>query len=394
MQQEQTLRETRLLRTVLFTFFVGGASVQLGSLMPFLRQAYGLSYDFSGLLLSCQSAGYLISALLSGVLPAYLGRRKTVLFTSVWIAVAYPILISGLDLPFLLLAGCLMMGIARGGNTNFANTVVSTLSPERATRGFNLLHGAFAMGALLTPVLLVLAGKVLPESGWRVISVLLLVLILAQIGVYGRMALPPEAPAKGVKRVDMSFLKVKSFWLSGAMLFFYIAAEFAINGWLVTYFQDIGALSAGHAQLMSSLYWAVMFVGRVSGAFISSRVSRGTLLVVDGVGLCVSFLILFFSRTAVAIIPSLMCVALFMATIYPTAFAFGSDCVRGNDLGCSLIMFLGTVGGIAAPALVGVVAERAGMAAGMAVVVATTVLMLCSILLSVFSARAENCQRQ
>lgn len=178
--------------------------------------------------------------------------------------------------------------------------------------------------------------------------------------------------------------------MAGAMLFFYVATEFAINGWLVTYFQDIGVLSDSQAQLMSSLYWAVMFGGRMVGAGISGKVSRSTLLVVDGIGLCAAFLILFFSRTAAVIIPSLIGVALFMATIYPTAFAFGSDCIRGNDLGCSLIMFLGTVGGIIAPALVGVVAEKAGIAAGMAVVVASTALTLCSILLSVFSVRSSS----
>lgn len=41
-----------------------------------------------------------------------------------------------------------------------------------------------------------------------------------------------------------------------------------------------------------------------------------------------------------------------MATIYPTAFAFGSDCIRGNDLGCSIMIFTGSAGGILTPALV------------------------------------------
>lgn len=385
MPQEQKLRETLLLRTVLFTFFVSGAAAQLGSLMPFLRQAHGLSYDFSGFLISCQSTGYLISILLAGLLPAYLGRRKTVLFTSVWMAAAYLIFTGGLGHPAALLAACLMVGFARGGNTNFANTMVSTLSGERSTQGFNFLHGAFAMGALLTPMLLVYAGGRWPRQGWRLVSGVLLALVTVQIAVYGRMALPPEKPAGGVGQVDMSFLKVRTFWLSAAMLFFYISTEFAISGWLVTYFQDIGVLSAAHAQLMNSLFWVVMFVGRMLGAVITGKVSRNTLLIVDGVGLCVFFLILFFSRTAAVIIPSLIGVAFFMATIYPTAFAFGSDCIRGSDLGCSIIMFTGTFGGILTPALVGVVAEQRGIAAGMAVVAAATVLLLCSILLSVFS---------
>lgn len=76
-----------------------------------------------------------------------------------------------------------------------------------------------------------------------------------------------------------------------------------------------------------------------------------------------------------------------MATIYPTAFAFGSDCIRGNDLGCSIMIFTGSAGGILTPALVGLVAERAGIRAGMGLVAVFTALLLLSIALSVVSVK-------
>ena len=76
-----------------------------------------------------------------------------------------------------------------------------------------------------------------------------------------------------------------------------------------------------------------------------------------------------------------------MATIYPTAFAFGSDCIRGNDLGCSIMIFTGSAGGILTPALVGLVAERAGIRAGMGRVAVFTALLLLSIALSVVSVK-------
>ena len=76
-----------------------------------------------------------------------------------------------------------------------------------------------------------------------------------------------------------------------------------------------------------------------------------------------------------------------MATIYPTAFAFGSDCIRGNDLGCSIMIFTGSAGGILTPALVGLVVERAGIRAGMGLVAVFTALLLLSIALSVVSVK-------
>ena len=76
-----------------------------------------------------------------------------------------------------------------------------------------------------------------------------------------------------------------------------------------------------------------------------------------------------------------------MATIHPTAFAFGSDCIRGNDLGCSIMIFTGSAGGILTPALVGLVAEQAGIRAGMGLVAVFTALLLLSIALSVVSVK-------
>ena len=51
--------------------------------------------------------------------------------------------------------------------------------------------------------------------------------------------------------------------------------------------------------------------------------------------------------------------------------------------------FTGSIGGVITPALVGLVAERMGIQAGMGVVVLLTGLLLASILLSVYVTRSE-----
>lgn len=384
-------QQNRLLRNVLFAFFVSGAASQpLGSFIPFLREQYGFSYDLSGILLSCQSTGNLISVLLAGFLPIYLGRRRAILTTSVWMAVAYLIFASGFGSPALFVAAFTMTGIARGGNSNFSNTMISTLPGDKATRGYNLLHGCFAVGALLSPLVLVFCTNRFPNMGWRLVAGLLALLCLSQIAVYAKMPLPQEPRGKSVKTVDRSFLKVKQFWLGSAMLFFYISVEYAIVGWLVSYFQDTGVLSADWSQMMNSLLWLVIFCGRMIGAAITGKISRSRLLLIDGVGFFAFFLIMFFSRDPVLIVLGLMGVGLFMATIYPTAFAFGSDCIRGNDLGCSIMIFTGSAGGIITPALVGLVAERAGIRAGMGLVAVFTALLLLSIVLSIVSVKTTK----
>lgn len=375
-------RENKLVAGSMFAFMVSGAcSLALGSLIPFLRDSYGLRYDFAGMLVSLQSVGNLVAIGLMGFLPSFVGRRKSVLITSVWMAVAYLLFTTGWGGAVLLSVACFVMGIAKGGNANFANTMMSTLPGKKASVGYNLVHGGYAVGALLSPLLVVACTNGNP-AGWKVTTAILLGLCLVQLADYLFIPLPQEKIEKSVKSIDRSFLKSRAFWLAAAILFFYVSTEYAINGWMVTYFQDIGVLSANMAQMMSSLMWLVMFAGRMVGAVIVGKVSRRMLLLVDGVGLLGFFLLVFFSRSQAPIVLGIIGVGLFMATIYTSAMALGTESVRGNDLGVSAMTLAGSAGGILTPATVGFVAERAGIQAGMGVVVGTTTLLMVTIVVS------------
>lgn len=384
MTSQQTA-ENRLIRATLFTFFVSGAcSLLMGNLMPFLRELYGISYSRAGLLLSLPSWGNLAATFAAGYLPVWIGRRKTVLLTAVWMAAAFALVGFGIGGSALLPAACLMIGIARGGNSNFSNTMMSTLPGSKAAVGYNLLHGAFAAGAVLSPLVLVACTRNHPE-GWRYMALGAAGLCLVQLAVYLRMGLPEETVTGSIRAMDWRFLKNRDFWLSAAILFFYISAEYAIVNWLVTYFRDTGVLSPGVSQLMSSLLWVVIFVGRMAGAAIVGKISRQAILVTDGVGLLVFFLLVFLSRREAFIFIGILGVGLFMSTIYTTALALGTQSIRGSDLGVSTMILAGSLGGILTPAVVGLVAERAGIQMGMGVVVAVTVLLLGTILLGVCS---------
>lgn len=136
---------------------------------------------------------------------------------------------------------------------------------------------------------------------------------------------------------------------------------------------------------MISLLWGVVFIGRMIGAMVIGKVSRKLLLLLDGIGVAVFFLLVFFSRSELPIMIGIAGVGLFMATIYTSAMAIGTESVRGNDLGVSAMTLTGVAGGIIAPAAVGFVAERAGIQVGMGVVVAVTVMLLIMILISTFT---------
>ncbi len=385
MEMTSSKRENRLMAATLFVFFVSGASsVLLGNLMPYLREVYDFSYARQGLLLSLPSWGNLASIFLTGYLPTFIGRRRTVLLTAVWMALAFAVFTTGFGGAALLPVACLMTGVARGGNNNFSNTMMSTLPGNKSAVGYNLLHGAFAMGAVLSPLALIACTRA-DESGWRMMTAGIVVLCLVQLCVYAKMRLPAENITKSIRQVDRSFLKNRNFWLGAMILFFYLSAEYAIVNWLVTYFKDTGILSDRVSQLMTSLLGVVLFIGRMIGAVLVGRVPRKHILLADGVGLLCFFMLVFFSRSELPIFIGIMGVGLFMATIYTSAMALGTERIRGNDLGVSTMILIGSAGGIITPAVVGVVAERAGIQTGMGVVLAVTAMLLAVIILSIRS---------
>jgi len=377
-----TKKENRLMAATLFVFFVSGAcSMLMGNLMPFLRPLYGISYTQAGFLLSLPSWGNLASIFITGYLPTYIGRRKTVLLTAVWMMVAFTLITLEIGGAAVLSVACVMIGIARGGTTNFTNIMMSTLPGKKSAIGYNLLHGAFAVGAVLSPLALILCTRN-NDMGWKMMTAGIVVLCTLQLTVYSRMNLPAENITKSIKQVDRTFLKNKNFWLGAAILFFYISTEYAIVNWLVSYFKDTGILSAEVSQLMTSLLWIVIFIGRMIGASLVGKVSRKVILVVDGVGLMLFFLLVFFSRRELPIFLGIMGVGLFMATIYTTALTLGTERIKGNDVGVSTMILTGSTGGIITSAVVGMVAEKAGIQMGMGVVVCVTVLLLITILIS------------
>ena len=57
----------------------GIMALMVGALQPYLRDTYGLDYWLTGFLISAHSIGNLISSFVSGLLPLYLGRKKSML---------------------------------------------------------------------------------------------------------------------------------------------------------------------------------------------------------------------------------------------------------------------------------------------------------------------------
>jgi fucose permease len=149
------------------------------------------------------------------------------------------------------------------------------------------------------------------------------------------------------------------------LLFCQNAAEYTVNGWVVTYYKNEQILSGPLAAYTVTVQWGLNLVARLLLAFVLKVKKPYKALAVMGVGVTVMYAVLLRMHSAV---PALIVLGLFafsIAGVYPMTIACTGEMMSSASLGF-LLSFAG-IGGIVFPWLVGIIADAAGLRTGMAV---------------------------
>ena len=372
-----------LLATCFFAFFCNGSvSLMMGSAMPDLKATYGLSDSVSGLFLSAHSAGNLIAGLLSGLVPLWLGQRRsiTLLASLAFIGFTMMILFGN---PLWLFVAFLFTGFGRGSITNFDNRMVNLLSGGSPAAS-NLLHSSFAVGAILTPMVFLLLRT---HISWQAGVMYVVVIGCVALFNFSRMRLENDKPNRQDKaNSTLIFLRNPSFMILAMMMFCYLCSEYAINGWLVTYIQNKENLAAAlassgsdaisYSQTMATLLWVVMLIGRLSCAFLSGRISQKKLMMFSSFGVAIFYFLMLQSSTIPMVTISVAGLGLCMAGICPMIYSDAAIFTNTYPMATSLLLGIGSAGAILMPTIVGTLAEKFGFNGGMSAIFVTIVLLV------------------
>lgn len=355
------------------TFMLNGMmALSIGSLLPFIRDARGLDYAFAGMIVSLHSVGNLISSFLAGALAVTMGRKKTILLFNAFFAISYALIIFGNSSIYVALA-FLMTGLARGATSNFNNTTINNLAPGKAWI-INGLHAMFSVGAFAFPILLTVLTASAADK-WIYACYFMLAMGILSCILYGLM--PVEEFAKKEKsstEKSWGFFKEPLFFLCTATLFFYLCAEQGVIGWLVTYFEDTGLLNASLAQIMASVQWIMILAGRLTTAYLSTKIDKSKLLRIMGIGLVLFFMVLLTGKTTPQIVIGIIGFGYSMAGIYPTTVSFSGKLIQKYPISWSFILTLASFGSILMPSIIGKIAEESGIFYGMSSIVAVVVI--------------------
>ena len=371
-------KEKYILNCCFYVFAVNGLyGMILGSLLPLISNEYNLSNTISGALLSAHQVGNLVAGFVAGILPLYLGRKKSIMFLSTFVVIGFGIVIVTGN-PVLLILGFLFTGLSRGSISNFNNSMVNEVS-DSSPVALNILHSVFAVGAILAPFLVIIGTKIGGASGWKLAAGVIMALATTSIILFSQMDIEDDqVQAEGKVRMSYGFLKNKYFWMSAGILFFYLCAEATINGWIVKYFVDDGIMTIGYAQVLASLLWLVILAGRLTVAFIGNRISKEKILMVLSLGTGAFYLLLLSTRSVPMITFAIMGLGFFMAGIYPTTIANTGKFIDKYPMSIGVLLVLGGVGAIIMPMITGALAETFGIFAGMSAIVVAIALMIAS----------------
>lgn len=355
MEQNKKLRNTGFLAF----FFSGICAISSGIIVSILQEKYGLSFGVTGNLVSMMSVGNMLAAFLSGFLPGKIGMRNTVLILGSGYFLGY-LLMTFTGVAGILLVAFLMAGLAKGCALNNCTVLVGN-NTENRTKDMSLMHASYAFGALLCPFL----AAVMLKGGINFPMIGVALAGLAMWITFLSAKLPGKAETgKAAKENNQTaFLRQKRFWLLTLLIFCQNAAETSVTGWLVTYYKNQGILSGALSNYTVTILWGATLIARLLIAFVFPIKNTFKALAVMGLGCTFFYGIMVFVDQPILAILMLFAFAFSIAGVNPVAVAGVGREMTSASMG--VMLPLGGIGAIVMPSIIGFVADKVNLQAGM-----------------------------
>jgi len=354
--------------TAMFVFgtVLGVPGALLG--LPEVSERLQLTLVTRGSLISSLFFGLLVGSLASGPLVDRAGLRRSLAVATALVAAALPAFLLATGVTSAAVALALLGCVAAVVNTA-ANALVSEMFPESRGRRMNQLSLAVGLGGLS------MAGAA-TVTGWLPWEAMLAGsgVLAAGVAVAAALSQEPPAPSAGAApRPDRALvpaaLRTPTFAALGLLVMLCGANEAALAGWTPAYLAHAGVSPAWVSRGLAA-HWGGLILGRVVlGPRVDRRKEAAIVACALAAAAGVVVLAVATAPWLVVAMPAVIGVAI--AVLTPTTLALAGDRVPeapGTVFGTMLA--LAQVGSMAAPALIGALADRAGLRAAILVLAA------------------------
>ncbi len=346
--------------------FIGTAAVLIPSVMPFITGEYmatGLTLIAIGLIFPARAVGGILGNLLAGVASDRLGYSKLVWIAALALAGSM-VLVAGAGLWLLFLAGFALISIVQASLTTGINAMVADANRDSRARALNVLHGVYAVGATISPLVFAIVLEQGVPWRWTMAATGLIwlaygavaLLLVRRISPSTASPAGPAAPAAGeparaqgpeqkktpkggvmasilsslwvelrdALSANLGMLRNAGFLSLFLIAFIYNGVAFSLLGWVALFMQESAGFSTFSSISMISVFYIALTAGRFLCAAYAERLGYAATLLILAVGLALTYPLVIFSTTAAPLVIGIFLTGLTLSGLFPTALAYGT----------------------------------------------------------------------
>jgi fucose permease len=320
-------------------FTLGVIQAMYGPAFTLFQDRFGVSTAGVGIIASAHFVGSALAPPLVGILLIRFTLRRVVVAALLTLALGVTLVALAPSWP-LAIAGALLGGFGLGGVSGGLNAAYASIG----TRAVNLVNAVFGLGSILSPLLVAGAGGNLSVPFLTVAALCGLTLLSARIWGFPAMREQVLPSSPGRAGVQVGFFLV--------LLACYVGLEVGFGAWAGRHLQSLGY--ASFAVIVAG-YWGGMTVARVLTGLFGARVRPERLVLV-----CAGLTVLCsLAATQAALAPAAYILAgLALGPVFGTTLVWTTRSLPARWV--PFLLTSGSVGGIVAPYVLGVLAARFG----------------------------------
>ena len=405
MKAETSQQDSRNLIILSFACFITlGMSVgMLGVAWPSMQSDFGLQLDAIAAVFVTSTIGFTVGSVVAsngiarrGLIPYLIGA----FVISIVGLIGYTLTPSwGIFVVLGLLTGLGSALLDAGFNIYMAGS--------QSVRTMNWMHACFGIGATLGPLIMtfILTSGLSWRLGYAIVAILQSILFLACLPLlrrdYSQAHQPKRAqldalPAESIldRAPSRDTLRKLAVWLAIVLFLLYTGVESTAGQWTFTLFTEGRGVSLAAAGTLTSVFWAMITLGRfVFGAgaqrFGIERLLRMSMLATLIASILVAINNVWIGFAGIALM------GLSLSTIYPTLTAETPRRVGMRHAANTIGYQMGgaSIGFAILPGLAGALAARVGLESIAWVMVIGAAMMLVVNELAIQIARRDNIRR-
>lgn len=299
-------------------FSFGFSLILVGTLIPVIEQNYGINHSLIGFALSMGAIAFLLASLFYGyILEKFKAFYVIMLAILIFNIGNFALLLMDSFLYFIV--GYIFLNFGGGAIEISIPFLIGVYSEGKKAKELNILHSAFAIGAVLSPVLSSLILKY--SSFWKFSFLVSFIFSLLPLAFFLKLK-------NNINKVHGMYLKEKkslkkSLDLTLLVLIlalsFYVGYEMNFSSWISAFLHEVRNFEVSKSAVFPSFLWIGLFLGRTLFSTYPEKIGyRKWLLFVVSMSLLFSTLSLFFTKTFINAAILTVLTGFSFATTYPT----------------------------------------------------------------------------